>query len=350
MALTDLPANSNSLGEANIALLGPIRIGPIEIRNPLLLGPMAGVSDFPFREIARRQGAGLCVSEMVTSKTELWHTRKSSSRLPSDKDPAPRPVQIAGAEPKAMAEAAKKLVDLGAGIIDINMGCPAKKVCAKAAGSALLADEKLVAQILEAVVQSVDVPVTLKTRTGIDPNNKNAVRIARLAESIGIQALTLHGRTRACRFRGKAEYETIAKVVLAVSIPVIANGDIDSPHKAQEVLIETGAAGLMIGRGAWGRPWLFRQIREHLNGQPIKQPSLNEIQDVISAHIQLIHETFEDNSGIGFVRKHVDKYLNPFDPDKSFRRMFNQLDSGQSQVDSLNTFFTQQQHSIFRAA
>ena len=355
MAPIDTLAKTNIGNKANIVRLAPIRIGSVQIQTPLLLAPMAGVSDFPFREIARQQGAGLCISEMVTSKTELWHTRKSSFRLPSDKDPAPRPVQIAGADPKSMADAAKKLVDLGAGIIDINMGCPAKKVCSRAAGSALLADEKLVAEILEAVVQSVHVPVTLKTRTGTDPKNRNAVRVARLAESLGVQALTLHGRTRACRFRGNAEYQTIAEVVQAVSIPVIANGDIDSPQKAREVMEQTGTAGLMVGRGAWGRPWLFKQINAHLSGKPIEQPSLAEIQDIVATHIRLIHETYrddsgKDNTGIGFARKHVGKYVEGFDSDNSFRKAFNQIESAQSQLDSLDTFFTQLRHSFSKAA
>ena len=350
MAPIDPLTKTNTSNKVNIARLRPIGIGNVEIKTPLFLAPMAGVSDFPFREIARQQGAGLCVSEMVTSKTELWHTRKSSFRLPSDKDPAPRPVQIAGAEPKAMAEAAKKLVDLGAGIIDINMGCPAKKVCSKAAGSALLADEKLVAKILEAVAQSVDVPVTLKTRTGTDPQNKNVVRIARLAESLGIQALTIHGRTRTCRFKGHAEYRTIADVVQAVSIPVIANGDIVHPQNALEVIEQTGAAGLMIGRGAWGQPWLFKQISAHLNGKSIEQPSVIEVQHIVTTHIRLIHETFEDNSGIGFARKHVGKYVEKFDTDNSFRNVFNQIESAQSQLNSLDTFFTQLRHSFPKAA
>ena len=330
--------------------LVPIQIGLVEIKNPLFLAPMAGVSDFPFREIARQQGAGLCVSEMVTSKTELWHTRKSSFRLPSDKDPAPRPVQIAGADPKAMAEAAKKLADLGAGIIDINMGCPAKKVCSRAAGSALLADEELVAKILEAVVSSVEVPVTLKTRTGTDPDNRNAVRIARQAESLGIQALTLHGRTRACRFRGEAEYETIAAVVEEVSIPVIANGDIDTPEKACEVMQKTKAAGLMIGRGAWGQPWLFKQINAALNGKTYSQPGITEIQDTLKTHVHLIQENYGHDFGMGFVRKHVDQYLAKLDPDKSFRNKFNQIESGQRQLNALDVFFTQRKDSLLKAA
>lgn len=332
------------------ASLRPIQIGKITIDKPLLLAPMAGVSDYPFREIARQQGAGLCISEMVTSKTELWHTHKSAFRLPSEKDPAPRPVQIAGADPVAMSEAAKRLVDLGAGIIDINMGCPAKKVCSKAAGSALLGNEMLVAQILEAVVSAVDVPVTLKTRTGTDLANKNIVQVAKRAESIGIQALTLHGRTRACRFKGKAEYATIAKVVEALSIPVIANGDIDSPEKAKQVLAETNAHGLMIGRAAWGKPWLFKQIDQALTGKPVEQPSLTQIQTLIVDHLNLLHENFGDSAGVRFARKHIDKYLDGFDLTRSFRKEFNQLDSAAAQINAVNQFFSNRLQPIPKAA
>lgn len=330
--------------------LKPISIGGVKIDTPLLLAPMAGVSDFPFREIARRNGAGLCISEMVTSKTELWNTNKSSFRLPSEKDPEPRPVQIAGADPQAMAEAAKQLVDLGAGIIDINMGCPAKKVCAKAAGSALLADEKLVADILTAVVDAVEVPVTLKTRTGTDPENKNVVQIARMAESIGIQALTLHGRTRACRFKGSAEYDTIAKVVRSVSMPVIANGDIDTPEKALRVLEHTGAQGLMIGRGAWGKPWLFNQIRQALAGQKITSPTESELNSLIVEHLELLHDNLGEFAGVKFARKHVDQYFEGLDPNKVFRKSFNQLEQADLQIKAINQFFEARTESISKVA
>lgn len=330
--------------------LAPVTIGSITIAEPLILAPMAGVSDFPLREIARQNGAGLCISEMVTSKTELWHTAKSSARLPSMKDPEPRPIQIAGADPIAMAEAAKRCADMGAGIIDINMGCPAKKVCARAAGSALLADEVLVADILNAVVNAVDIPVTLKTRTGTEPSNKNIRYIAQLAESIGIQALTIHGRTRACRFRGSAEYDSIAEVVSAVSIPVFANGDITSPRKALEVIQHTNAAGLMIGRGAWGKPWLFRQIRDALDDAPTFQPSVSEILDIVRSHLYLIYEELGETRGVRFARKHVDHYVEEFDSQKIFRKKFNQLETSASQIKALTEFFEQLQELSYEAA
>ena len=330
--------------------LTPINIGSVEIQKPLFLAPMAGVSDYPFREIARRNGAGICVSEMVTSQTDLWHTKKSAFRLPSGKDPAPRPVQIAGADPKMMATAAKRLADMGAGIIDINMGCPMKKVCAKAAGSALLADESLVAQILEAVVSAVSIPVTLKTRTGTDPENKNIIQVAQIAESIGVQAITVHGRTRACRFKGQAEYDSISELVSAVSIPVIANGDIDSPEKAKQVLQQTSAQGLMIGRGAWGKPWLFQQIDDYLDKGHYKVPTIEEIGVTVIEHIDLLHENLDEVASVRFARKHIDKYLETLDTNKAFRRAFNQLESAVLQLDALKLFFAQHQHPEFEAA
>ena len=321
--------------------LHPIKIGSVTIEKPLFLAPMAGVSDYPFREIARRKGAGICVSEMVTSQTDLWHTKKSSFRLPSTKDPEPRPVQIAGAEPEMMADAARQLVDMGAGIIDINMGCPAKKVCSKAAGSALLANESLVADILERVVSTVNVPVTLKTRTGTDPDNKNVVRIAQLAESIGIRAITVHGRTRACRFKGQAEYRTIQELVEAVSIPVIANGDIDTPEKAHQVLEQTNAQGLMIGRGAWGNPWLFQQITDYLERGAYKAPDLTEVHATILEHLELLHQSMDEVASVRFARKHINRYLEFLDTDKVFRKKFNALESASLQMDAINALFSQ---------
>ena len=243
--------------------MSAVRIGPYILPNRLILAPMAGVTDQPFRQLCRRLGAGMVVSEMVTSDVRLWNSRKSRLRLLHEGDPEPRSVQIAGGDPQMLAEAAARNVELGAQIIDINMGCPAKKVCNKAAGSALMKDEKLVSEILEAVVGAVDVPVTLKIRTGWDRQNKNGLSIARIAEESGIAALAVHGRTRADLYTGNAEYETVAAIKQAVAIPVFANGDIDTPEKARLVLDKTGADGLLIGRAAQGKPWIFREINRH---------------------------------------------------------------------------------------
>lgn len=237
--------------------MSAVRIGPYTVQNGLVLAPMAGVTDQPFRQLCRRLGAGLVVSEMVTSDMSLWNSRKSRLRMIHEGDPEPRSVQIAGGDPQMLADAARANVELGAQIIDINMGCPAKKVCNKAAGSALLKDEQLVNDILQAVVAAVDVPVTLKIRTGWDRDNRNGLTVAKIAEQAGIQALAVHGRTRADLYTGEAEYDTIAQIKQAVSIPVFANGDIDSPQKARHVLKATGADGLLIGRAAQGRPGFF---------------------------------------------------------------------------------------------
>lgn len=271
---------------------------------------MAGVSDLPFRRLCARLGAGLAVSEMVTSDTRLWHTDKSRHRLMWDGVAGPRGVQIAGSDPAQMAEAARACADLGAQILDINMGCPAKKVCNKAAGSALLRDEPLVGDILQAVVAAVAIPVTLKFRTGWDAGSRNAVRIARLAEDSGVQALTLHGRTRACRFEGAAEYDTIAAVVAAVRIPVIANGDIDSPHKARQVLLHTNAAAVMIGRAAQGNPWLFRQINQYLaSGRVPTGPDLPALAALVREHFTALYEFYGTYMGCRIARKHMGWYL-----------------------------------------
>ena len=240
------------------------QIGPHTIDSQVILAPMAGVTDLPFRRLCKRLGAGMVVSEMITADTRLWHTRKSSYRLQKDQNDSLNVVQIAGGDPEMMAEAARVNAANGAHIIDINMGCPAKKVCNVAAGSALLKDEKKVAEILQAVVNAVDIPVTLKIRTGWDKENRNAVDIAKIAENSGIQALTIHGRTRECKFKGEVEYDTIAEVKSNIQIPVIANGDIDSPEKAKQVLDYTNADAIMIGRAAQGRPWIFREINHYL--------------------------------------------------------------------------------------
>jgi len=286
-----------------------MRIGPYELAAPLALAPMAGVTDRPFRLLCRRLGAGLAASEMVTSDVRLWHTPKSRRRMEHTGEPEPRVVQIAGGEPAMMAEAARRNVDLGAQIIDINMGCPAKKVCNRAAGSALLRDESLVADILGAVVRAVAVPVTLKLRTGWDAAHRNGVRIARIAEDLGVQALAVHGRTRADLYQGPAEYATIRAIKAAVRIPIFANGDIDSGAKARAVLEETGADAVMIGRAAQGRPWIFREIRHFLTtGQDFPQPAHAEVRDIMLAHLEQLYAFYGEHAGVRVARKHLGWY------------------------------------------
>ena len=286
-----------------------MRIGPYLLDGRLILAPMAGVTDRPFRQLCRRFGAALAVSEMVSSKPELQDGRKTLLRCDHVGEPGPRSIQILGADPNDMAEAARLNVGRGAQIIDINMGCPAKKVCKVAAGSALLRDEKLVRQILEAVVRAVDVPVTLKIRTGWDLANRNAVTVAKIAENSGIQALAVHGRSRACGFSGLAEYSTIAEVKAAVKIPVIANGDIDSPEKARQVLEQTGADALMIGRAALGRPWLFAQIRDGLeSGRERPAPGAAELLSLLTEHLTGLHDFYGEYAGLRIARKHIGWY------------------------------------------
>jgi tRNA-dihydrouridine synthase B len=301
---------------------------------------MAGVTDLPFRQLCRAMGAGLVVSEMVTSDTRLWNSRKSQTRLNHAGEVEPRSVQIAGGDPQMMAEAARMNVERGAQIIDINMGCPAKKVCKKAAGSALLQDEPLVGEILDTVVNAVDVPVTLKIRTGWNTDNRNATRIAKMAEDAGIQALAVHGRTRACAFKGEAEYDTIAKVVDTVQIPVFANGDIDTPHKAKQVLDATGASAVMIGRAAQGRPWIFREIEHFLRtGESLAEPSLEEVRDILCNHLSELHRFYGDFMGPRIARKHVGWYLKTFADGEVFRKAFNQIEHSQEQHASVQAFF-----------
>ncbi len=314
----------------------PIQIGPYAIPVPLFMAPMAGVTDLPFRRVVRQWGAGMATGEMLNADTRLWDSRKSRSRLPHAEDPLPRPVQIAGSEPAQLAEAARQAEALGAGIIDINMGCPAKKVCRRAAGSALLADEALVDAIFAAVVASVSIPVTVKIRTGSDPDHRNAVTIARLAAARGLAALTIHGRTRACRFQGQAEYHTIAEVVRAVALPVIANGDIDSPAKARHVLQETGAAGLMIGRAALGRPWIFREIGRALGYTLAAEPGLPEIHHSIRTHLDDLHQYHGSYMGPLLARKQMGWYLDELGLPPSWKARFNQLDSVEQQRELLD--------------
>ena len=287
-----------------------MQIGPYKLPNPIALAPMAGVTDRPFRQLCRELGAGYVVTEMVTSNPKLRHTRKSTWRSNFDGEPTPLAVQIVGSDPDRLAEAASFNVGLGAQIIDINMGCPAKKVCGKLGGSALLSDLVLVKDILKEVVASVDVPVTLKIRTGPDHGNRNGVEVAKIAESCGVSALAVHGRTRADRFRGEAEYETIRNICENISIPVFANGDVTSPIMAREVLDYTGASGLMIGRGAQGNPWIFRQFSHYLQtGETLAPPQPTEIHTVIRDHLQRLHEFYGEVHGVRVARKHIGWYL-----------------------------------------
>ncbi|KHL70776.1 MULTISPECIES: tRNA dihydrouridine synthase DusB [Pseudomonas] len=320
--------------------MSAVRIGPYELPNRLILAPMAGVTDRPFRQLCRRLGAGLVVSEMLTSDVRLWHSRKSRLRMLHADDPEPRSVQIAGGDPQMLAEAARANVELGAQIIDINMGCPAKKVCNKAAGSALMKDEKLVAEILSAVVGAVDVPVTLKIRTGWDRDNKNGLTVARIAEQEGIAALAVHGRTRADLYTGEAEYDTIATIKQAVSMPVFANGDITSPEKARQVLAHTGADALLIGRAAQGRPWIFREINHFLEtGERLPEPGLQEVERILLDHLSALHAFYGDEMGVRIARKHVGWYLATLPGAREFRAQFNRLDSTHAQCADVREFF-----------
>ena len=276
-----------------------MRIGPYELENNLMLAPMAGVTDRPFRQLCKRLGAGLVVSEMLSSNPKVWNTAKSQARMNHEGEEGIRSVQIAGADPELMAQAAQFNVENGAQIIDINMGCPAKKVNKKLAGSALLQYPDTVEAIIKAVVNAVDVPVTLKIRTGWNPENRNGVEIARIAEQNGIQSLAVHGRTRACMYKGEAEYSTIRQIKAAISIPVIANGDITSPEKAQEVLNYTGADGVMIGRGAQGKPWIFKQIQHYLEtGENLPAPPLSELYELLHEHVANVQDFYGDIAGV----------------------------------------------------
>ena len=320
--------------------MSAVRIGPYTLPNQLILAPMAGVTDQPFRQLCRRLGAGLVVSEMVTSDVSLWNTRKSSLRMIHSGDAEPRSVQIAGSEPQMLAEAARRNVEMGAQIIDINMGCPAKKVCNKAAGSALMKDEQLVSAILQAVVAAVDVPVTLKIRTGWDRANKNGLTVAKIAEQSGISALAVHGRTRADLYTGEAEYDTIAAIKQAVTLPVFANGDIDSPQKARQVLDATGADGLLIGRAAQGRPWIFREIDHYLaTGTQLPAPSLLEVEGILLEHLAALHAFYGDVMGVRIARKHVGWYLATLPGAREFRAQFNRLESTDAQCANVRQFF-----------
>jgi len=318
----------------------PLKIGPYKLDSPFVLAPMAGVTDAPFRRICRRFGAGMTTSEMTTADTSLWQTPKSRFRLDLDLDATPVAVQIAGSEPDQLALAAVACVERGAEIIDINMGCPAKKVCKKLAGSALLKDEKLVGAILQAVVQAVTVPVTLKIRTGWDTDHRNAVNIARIAEDSGVQSLAVHGRTRACRYKGEAEFETIARVKQAISIPVIANGDITTPEKSLEVLRLTNCDGLMIGRGAQGRPWIFRELGQLLNTHQEKpQLDKKELRDIMLDHLRELHRFYGELTGVRVARKHLTWYCDSLANADEFRHQVVRVDSASEQVSLTKKYF-----------
>ena len=317
-----------------------LQIGPHPIDPPVILAPMAGVTDRAFRSLCRRQGAGLVVAEMSTSDPTLWHTQKSRLRRQHDPDCEPIAVQIAGYDPEAMAAAARFNVEHGARIIDINMGCPAKKVCRVASGSALLRDEPLVARILDAVVKAVDVPVTLKMRTGWSPKERNAIRVARIAEDAGIAALSIHGRTREDFYEGLAEYDTIAAVKHAVSIPVIANGDIDGAEKARAVLDQTGADGVMIGRAALGRPWLFAEIGDALSGRKQRPlPGRAAIGQILVSHLQQLHALYGELSGVRVARKHIQWYCRSHPGAETFWQQIRKTDCAQQQLRQVSDFF-----------
>ena len=312
---------------------------------------MAGVTDAPFRRICRRFGAGMTTSEMTTADTSLWQTPKSRFRLDLDLDAEPVAVQIAGSEPDQMAMAAVACVKRGAQIIDINMGCPAKKVCKKLAGSALLRDEKRVAAILTTVVNAVTVPVTLKIRTGWNLEHRNAVKIARIAEDSGIQSLAVHGRTRACRYKGAAEFETIARVKEAVELPVIANGDITTLEKSLEVLRLTNCDGLMIGRGAQGRPWIFRELGQLLNpDQHLPQLDKNELRDIMLDHLSELHRFYGELTGVRVARKHLTWYCNSLANADEFRHQVVRVGSASEQISLTKTYFDREDGGISLAA
>ena len=319
-----------------------MRIGQYQLDNNLILAPMAGVTDRPFRELCRQQGAGLAVSEMLSSNPRVWNSTKSKLRMDYHDESGIRSVQIAGAEPLAMANAARLTVQLGAQIVDINMGCPAKKVNKKKAGSALLPHPELVRAILESVVDAVDVPVTLKIRTGWDPENRNGLEIAQIAEQAGIQALSVHGRTRQCLFKGEAEYDTIKAIKESITIPVIANGDITSVEKAKYVLDHTGADAIMIGRGAQGAPWIFNEINHYLNtGQYAQRLAQMEITEILLNHVQALHGFYGDVMGPRIARKHVGWYLQEQDRLGNFKRKFNAIENSSEQIDALETYLNQ---------
>jgi len=322
-----------------------MQLGPYSLSSPVFLAPMAGVTDRPFRQLCSAMGAGLVVSEMVTSEPHLRNSRKTQQRMNHTGENGPISVQIAGTDARKMADAAIYNVAHGAQIIDINMGCPAKKICNVAAGSALMKDEKRVADILQAVVSAVNVPVTLKIRTGWDHQNRNAPQIAHIAEDNGIQMLSLHGRTRADAYRGEAEYQTIAAVKQQISIPLVANGDITSPEKAHEVMRQTGADAIMIGRGAHGRPWIFREINHYLKtGELLAPPQINEITQVLSQHLATLYSFYGEKRGVQIARKHISWYSNALLAEQkeqlpAFQQYINTITDAEQQLEQVLLFF-----------
>ncbi len=319
-------------------------IGTHTLKNNLVLAPMAGITDQPFRLLCRELGAGLVISEMVSSNPALYNTRKTQLRMNHDGEAEPRAIQIAGAVPEQMAAAAVFNVERGAQIIDINMGCPVKKVCNLMAGSALLRDELLVADILTSVVNAVDVPVTLKIRTGWDKANRNAIKIAQIAESSGIQALTIHGRTRACGFNGIAEHETAGEIKAKVLIPIIANGDITTPEKAAEILTTYNVDGIMIGRAAQGNPWIFREINHYLKtGEKLKSPDTIEICETLIKHISNLHQFYGEYQGVRIARKHIGWYCKQKENSNEFRAVINRIENASEQLSVLRHYFSEQQ-------
>lgn len=319
-----------------------MQIGPHILKNNLIVAPMAGVTDRPFRQLCKSMGAGMAVSEMVSSNSLLWGSEKTRRRADHAGEVDPISVQIAGADPAMMAEAARYNVAQGAQIIDINMGCPAKKICNVMAGSALLQNESLVGRILDAVVGAVDVPVTLKIRTGWDTQNRNALAVARIAENAGVQALAIHGRTRACAYTGNAEYDTIAAVKAMVKIPIIANGDITTPEKVRQVLAYTGADAVMIGRAAQGRPWIFREISHYLaTGKHLPLPEVSEIHHVLIKHLYDLYDFYGEYAGVRIARKHISWYTRGLVGSAVFRHAMNQLQTTEQQMAAVNEFFSE---------
>jgi len=318
-----------------------LKIGPYELEHNIVLAPMAGTTDAVFRHICRQNGACYTLAEMVASKKQLWQSKKSSTRHVNLNDPEPRAVQLIGTHPEELAEAAAWQVSQGAQIIDLNLGCPAKKVCSVSAGSALMATPRLASDIFQAVVKRVDVPVTVKIRTGTDADNRNALQIAQLAQASGIEALTIHGRTRADKFRGQAEYDTIKAVVQAVDIPVIANGDICSPEHAEYVLKYTVSDGIMIGRATQGYPWLFREINHYLKtGEKLPPPSLSEFKSTILQHLSGLHNLYGEDLGVKIARKHLGWYAKYLPNGEQLRKAFNKLNNADSQIKLVEQYFS----------
>ena len=325
-----------------------VKIGPYTLPSNVLLAPMAGVTDRPFRILCRRFGAGLAASEMLSADVRLWDTPKSRRRMDHEGEPSPRVVQIAGFDPAMMAEAAQRNVDAGAQIIDINMGCPAKKVCNRLAGSALLQDEALVARILHSVVAAVPVPVTLKTRTGWDPRHKNGLNIAKIAQDAGIQALAIHGRTRTDMYQGCAEHETVATIKASLQIPVFANGDIDSPQRAKQILADTGCDGIMIGRAAQGRPWIFDEVNFFLSSGELRADlALEKVRDIMRAHLEDLYAFYGDATGVRVARKHLSWYFRQHPGQEALRNRLVQIETPREQ---LSTLLEHYDTSVDRAA